>query len=97
MGRFLNFLVKQQVALLKKLVSQFAEGPDEGTDPKAATQHLTESQKSWFRYANEHSEIAQAIFGVGNASGDVMPSCKVRKYEARNKLLSRMLGEIYER
>lgn len=96
-GRFLNFLEKQQVGLLKKLVVQFAEAPDEGTDPKAATQHLTESQKSWLRYANEHCEIAQAMFGVGNASGDVIPSCMVREYEARNKQLSRMLGGNYER
>lgn len=96
-GRFLNFLERQQVVLLKQLVARFAEVKDEGIDPKAAAQHLTESQKAWVRYASQHCEIAQDLFGVGNASGDVVPSCMVREYEARNKQLSRMLEGNYER
>ena len=96
-GRFLNFLERQQIELLKKLTSRFAEAADERTDPKAAAEHLTESQKFWLRYANQHCEIAQSMFGIGNASGDVVPSCMVREYEARNKQLSRMLGGNYER
>lgn len=96
-GRFLNLLENQQAALLKKLAARFVEPTDDGADPKAATKHLTESQKAWLRYANEHCEIAQSMFGVGNASGEVMPSCLVEEYEARNKQLSRMLEGRYER
>ena len=96
-GQFLNLLERQQGALLKKVGIRFAETADEGTDPKAATQRLTESQKFWLRYAHEHCQIAQNMFGVGNASSDVMPSCMVREYEARNKQLSRMLEGNYER
>lgn len=96
-GQFLNFLEKQQVVLLKKLAARFAEPAGNDTDPKAATKHLTESQKAWLRYTNEHCEIAQSMFGVGNTSGDVMPSCMVGEYEARNKQLSRMLEGSYER
>lgn len=96
-GRFLNLLERQQAVLLKKLITQFDEVSGEGIDPKAAAQHLTGSQKAWVRYANQHCEIAQDMFGVGNASGDVFPSCMVREYEARNKQLSRMLEGNYER
>ncbi len=96
-GQYLKVLESQQAALLKKVGIRFAEGMDEGTDSKAAMRHLAESQKSWLRYVHEHCEIAQSMFGVGNASGDVIPGCMVSEYEARNKQLSRMLEGNYER
>jgi uncharacterized protein YecT (DUF1311 family) len=96
-GQYLKFLDRQQVTLLKKLAARFAETADEGIDPAAATRHLQGSQKAWLRYANEQCEIAQSMFGVGNASGDVIPSCMAGEYEARNRQLSRMLGGNYER
>ena len=96
-GQYLKLLERQQAAILKKVGIRFAEVVDEGTDSKAAVQHLAESQKSWLRYVHEHCEIAQNMFGVGNASGDVIPNCMVSEYEARNKQLSRMLEGNYER
>ncbi len=96
-GQFLNVLEKQQAVLLKKLAIRFIKSADENTDSKAASKHLVESQKAWLRYATEHCEIAQSMFGTGNASGDVMPSCMIGDYEARNKQLSLMLDGRYER
>jgi uncharacterized protein YecT (DUF1311 family) len=96
-SQFLNVLEKQQAVLLKKLAIRFIDSVDENTNPKAASKHLAESQKVWLRYANEHCEIAQSMFGTGNASGDVMPSCMIGEYEARNKQLSLMLNGTYER
>ena len=95
--QYLKVLERQQVALLKKVGIRLAESVGEGTNSKAAMRHLAESQKSWVRYVHEHCEIAQNMFGVGNASGDVIPGCMVSEYEARNQQLSRMIEGNYWR
>lgn len=96
-GRYLTHLEKRQAGLLKKIKALFAEPGAEGANPVEAWRQLADSQAHWLRYANAHCQAAQHMFGVGNASGDVIPSCLVGEYESRNKQLARILEGNYER
>lgn len=95
-NRYLENLKRQQLLLLKNLKSELRGKSDEGVDTNLVEKYVLDSQRHWERYVRSHCDAAQAAFGKGNSSGDVMPSCLVAQYEIRNYQLKQILIGNYE-
>jgi uncharacterized protein YecT (DUF1311 family) len=96
-GKYLDELQATQLGLLKNVQAKIAATSEEEVKPEPARRHLEASQRHWAEYVAEHCAIAEDMFGAGNASGDVYPSCMTGEYELRNAQLRRMLAGDYER
>ena len=96
-GQYLDHLEKQQSSLISKLKPTLAAAQGEGVNVGTVERLIFASQRDWERFVKNHCEAAEAAFGIGNSSGDVMPSCLVIQYEIRNRQLQGVLDGDYER
>jgi hypothetical protein len=94
---YLTRLEQRQVALLKKVSAKLEAPSSEGQRPKEAASQLVLAQRHWLAYAKAHCLAGEHMFGAGNSAGDAFPSCMVGEYEMRNRQLTRILEDNYER